>query len=186
MHACMLSHFRRVWLFVAPWTVAHQAPLSMGFSRQEYWSGWPCPPPGDLLNPGIEPKSYVSCIDRWVLYHLLPPGKPHMYIHTHTHVYTHVCKGTNTYAYLFLNGSDITLCICFVSTEKCILESIPNLKLDQTHLFCLWHSFPLNDGKIIIWAFFYWWGRCLCNFPFIYFSNWVKERQMNNLWAACI
>ena len=38
-----------------PWTVAHQAPLSMGFSRQEYWSWWTCPPPGDLPNPGIEP-----------------------------------------------------------------------------------------------------------------------------------
>jgi len=42
----------------------------MGFSRQEYWSGLPCPPPGDLLDPGIEPTSLAStCIDRWVLYH---------------------------------------------------------------------------------------------------------------------
>ena len=40
-----------------PWTVAHQAPLCMGFSRQEYWSRLPCPPPGDLPNPGIEPRS---------------------------------------------------------------------------------------------------------------------------------
>ena len=40
-----------------PWTVAHQAPLSMGFSRQEYWSGLPFPPPGDLAGPGIEPGS---------------------------------------------------------------------------------------------------------------------------------
>ena len=44
-------------LFVTPWTVAHQSPLSMGFSRQEYWSGLSCPPPGDLPNPGIEPTS---------------------------------------------------------------------------------------------------------------------------------
>ena len=43
-----------VWLSATPWTIAHQAPLSMGFSRQEYWSGLPCPPPGDLPNPGIE------------------------------------------------------------------------------------------------------------------------------------
>ena len=42
------------------WTVAHQAPYSMGFSRQEYWSGLPCPPPGDLPNPGIEPASLMS------------------------------------------------------------------------------------------------------------------------------
>ena len=50
----MLRRFR---LFVTPWTVAHQAPLSMDFSRQEYWSGLPYPPPGDLPNPGIEPGS---------------------------------------------------------------------------------------------------------------------------------
>ena len=45
----------RVQLFATPWTVAYQAPPSMGFSRQEYWSGLPFPSPGDLLNPGIEP-----------------------------------------------------------------------------------------------------------------------------------
>ena len=49
-----LSH---VQLFVTPWTVAHQAPPSMGFSRQEYWSGLPFPSPGDLPDPGIEPVS---------------------------------------------------------------------------------------------------------------------------------
>ena len=49
---CMLNC---VQLFVILWTVAHQAPLSMGFSRQEYCSGLPCPPPGNLPNPGIEP-----------------------------------------------------------------------------------------------------------------------------------
>ena len=47
----------RVRLFVTPWTVAHQAPLPMEFSRQEYWSGLPLPSPGDLPNPGIEPGS---------------------------------------------------------------------------------------------------------------------------------
>ena len=51
----MLRHFSRVRLFVTLRTVAHQAPLSMGFSRQKYWSGLPCPPPGDLPNPEIEP-----------------------------------------------------------------------------------------------------------------------------------
>ena len=43
--------------YATPWTVAHQAPPSMGFSRQEYWSGLPFPSPGDLPNPGIEPRS---------------------------------------------------------------------------------------------------------------------------------
>ena len=52
--ACMLSHFSRVRLFATPWTVACQGPLSMEFSRPEYWSGLPCPPPGDLPDSGIE------------------------------------------------------------------------------------------------------------------------------------
>ena len=47
----------RVRLFATPWTVAYQAPPSMGFSRQEYWSGLPFPSPGDLPDPGIEPDS---------------------------------------------------------------------------------------------------------------------------------
>ena len=48
-----------VWLSVTPWTAALQAALSMGFSRQEYWSGWPCPPPGDLPDPGMQPLSFM-------------------------------------------------------------------------------------------------------------------------------
>ena len=52
-----------VRLFATPWIVAHQAPLSMGFSRQEYWSGLPFPSPGDLPDPGIEPKSPASQAD---------------------------------------------------------------------------------------------------------------------------
>ena len=56
----MQSHFSHVRLFVAPWTVAHQTPLSTGFSRQDYWSGLPCPFPGDLPDPGIEPTSLMS------------------------------------------------------------------------------------------------------------------------------
>ena len=60
---CMLSRFSHVQLFLTPWYAAHQAPLPMGFSRQEYWSGLPCPPPGDLPNRGIGPVSAsVSCI----------------------------------------------------------------------------------------------------------------------------
>ena len=56
----VLGGFSRVWLFATPWTVAHQAPLSMGFSRQEYWTGLPFPPPGDLPNPEIESVSLKS------------------------------------------------------------------------------------------------------------------------------
>ena len=56
MCVCVLRHFSHVQLFTAPWTVAHQAPLSMEFSRQEYWSGQ-LPSSGDLSNPGIKPWS---------------------------------------------------------------------------------------------------------------------------------
>ena len=56
---CMLSC---VQLFATPWTVVHQAPLSLGFSGQEYWSELPFPPPGDLPDPGIEPVSSASLL----------------------------------------------------------------------------------------------------------------------------
>ena len=56
-----------------PQTVAHQGPLSMGFSRQEYWSGLPCAPPGDLSNAGIEPRSAILQVGSLLS---KPPGKP--------------------------------------------------------------------------------------------------------------
>ena len=70
MHAKLLS---RVGLFATPWTVAHQAPPSMGFSRQEYWSGLPFSSPGDLPDPGIEPGSPALQADTLTSE---PPGKP--------------------------------------------------------------------------------------------------------------
>ena len=70
---CMLSH---VQLFATPWTVARQVPLSLGFLRQEYQSGLPCPPPGDLLNPGIEFISPVSPALAGGFLPLAPSGKP--------------------------------------------------------------------------------------------------------------
>ena len=57
---CLLSRFSRVWLFATLWTLAHEAPLSLEFSRQEYWSGLPWLPPGDLPVPGIRLESLVS------------------------------------------------------------------------------------------------------------------------------
>ena len=56
----MLSYFSCVQLFATQRTIACWAPLSLGFSRQEYWSGLPCPPPGDLLKPETEPMSLMS------------------------------------------------------------------------------------------------------------------------------
>ena len=73
LHACTLS---RVWLFGIPWTVAHQAPLSMAFFRQEYWSGLPCSPPGDFPNPGIQPAFLMFLRQQAGSLPLVSPGKP--------------------------------------------------------------------------------------------------------------
>ena len=70
---CMCVCAQSLRLFAAPWTVAHQASLSMEFSRQEYWSGLPFPPPRDLPNPGIKPASLASA-DRFFTTAL--PGEP--------------------------------------------------------------------------------------------------------------
>ena len=64
--------------FMTPWTIAHQAPLSMGFSRQEYWSALPFPPPGDLPNSGIKPASLGSLALAGRFFTTEPPGKPHL------------------------------------------------------------------------------------------------------------
>ena len=75
-HVCtVLSCFSHVWLFAPLWTVAQQAPLSMGFSRQEYWSGLPCPPPDILPTQGSNPG--LLCLLHWQVgsLPLAPPGK---------------------------------------------------------------------------------------------------------------
>ena len=70
-----MKSLSRVRLFATPWTIANQAPLSMGFSGQEYWSGLPFPSPGDLPDPGIEPGSPTLEADTLTSE---PPGKPVM------------------------------------------------------------------------------------------------------------
>ena len=74
----MLSHFTRVQLLATPQTVALQAPLFIGFSRQEYWSGLPSPPPGDLPDPGMEPASLTS--PELACGFLTTVREPHFYI----------------------------------------------------------------------------------------------------------
>ena len=73
MHVCVLSH---VQLFATPWIVACQASLSMGFFRQEYWSGLPFPPPGDLPYPGTEPTSPAPPALVGRFFTTSAPGKP--------------------------------------------------------------------------------------------------------------
>ena len=74
---CVLSHVR---LFDIPWTVAHHAPLFMEFFRQEYWSGLPFIPPGDLPDPGIKPESHQSPSLQADSLPLAPPGKPLLWL----------------------------------------------------------------------------------------------------------
>ena len=73
-----------------PWTVARQAPLSMEFFRQEYWSGLPFPPPGDLPHPMIEPGSPAM--------QETPSSFPSL-THTHTHTHTHILSVTHTHTH---------------------------------------------------------------------------------------
>ena len=72
MDASVVQLLSRVRLFATPWTIAHQAPLSMGFSRQEYWSRLPFPSPGDLPDPGIKPASPALACG---FFTTEPPGK---------------------------------------------------------------------------------------------------------------
>ena len=124
--AYMLSYFSHVRLFATPWTVARQAPLSIGFSRQEYWSGVPCPPPGNLPDPGIKPASfYVSCIGREVLYHLVPPGKcpllPTKKNHTQTEKHTNAAANLyilNTYLLCTFRGTTYSFIWWFIIIYK--------------------------------------------------------------------
>ena len=86
-HAQLLCY---VWLFAMLWTVARQGPLSMGFPRQEYWTGLPFPPPGDLLNPGIKHESPAIQADSL----LLSPFKMHIcYLINKHHGFPGVSEG---------------------------------------------------------------------------------------------
>ena len=100
MYECMLSCFSHVWLCEIPWSAALQVPLSMGFSRQECWSGLPFPSPGDLPNSGIEPGSFKSpsLADRF--FTTRATWKTHLYIRKHICVC--VCECMHKYINFFL------------------------------------------------------------------------------------
>ena len=85
-----------VWLFATPWTVAGQAPRSMEFSRQEYWSGLPFPSPGDLPHTGIEPGSPTLQADSSPSE---PPGKPII----HSYIYVHTCVSDRIHRYISIS-----------------------------------------------------------------------------------
>ena len=140
IYTCMLSHFSHVLLFVTTCTVACQAPLSMGFSRQEYWSVLPCPHPGDLPGPGIEPVSLMSPELVGGFFNTSTPGKPiyklpgcaGIYIYTHTHTYIH------TY---------IHICVC-VYIYICSTEGYKRLPFES--LNALFHSLSHTTTLFIL------------------------------------
>ena len=127
MCECVLSRFSRVPLCATLWTVAHQAPLSMGFFRQEYWSGLPFLPPGDLPDPAIEPCPLP----------LAPPGKPFKQLSFET--VTYCCRQINIpsiiifYFYHFLSQS----------TYSPISWSLPIMSYLYTSPFLCIHNFFL-------------------------------------------
>ena len=85
-YTCILSHFSHVQLLATLWTIALQAPLLMGFSRQEYWNGLPCPPSRDLPDPGIEPMSLMSPAWAGGFFTTEPPGRPCIHSHFNRYV----------------------------------------------------------------------------------------------------
>ena len=98
-----------------PMDCSCQAPLSMGFSRQGYWSGLPCPPPGDLPDPGIKPVSLkVSCMGRWALYHWRHLGSPVFMVKSPFKIKNiYAC---NTFLFLFKPSGELWDALCLPST----------------------------------------------------------------------
>ena len=139
-----------VWLFVSPWTIARQALLSMGFSRQEYWSGLPFPSPGDLSNPGIEPRSPA------LQPHSLPsepPGKTLtfliLYSYLQMKLYTkEENRGLRFSLFFFWVVFSFTIvvsvCITQASHIPQMVKNLPAMKETQV-LFLGWEK-PLKKG----------------------------------------
>ena len=128
-YACVLSHFSCIWFCVTLWTIACQAPLSLRFSRQEYWSRLPCPPPGDLPNPRL------LCFLQWEAGSLLaPPGKPEWrpeMLFAHSTMYTPALHRKN---YSASNGhlDEVKkLCPPWTYTER-------RDHVQKKNIFCLW------------------------------------------------
>ena len=131
---CVCCHFILVWLFATLWTVAHQAPPSMGFSRQEYWSRLSCPPPGNLPDPRDRTcVPYVSCIGRCVLYHQL--HLRNLYIYTHTYIHIHIYRYI-VYTYILCRYIDIYYIGIYIYTHTYIHT------YDEIEPLC--HSIPLG------------------------------------------
>ena len=128
LHVCVLSHFSNVWLFATPYTIICQAPLCMGFSRKEYWSGFPCPPPGDHPDSGIKLASLRSPALADNSLPLGPPGKSSLILGN--------WKGTQIVKKTWSLSS---LCEAF-SSSMCTQGKIRVGKMGRTFVYLFWEG----------------------------------------------
>ena len=138
MHALLLS---RVRLFLTLWTIAHRAPPSAEFSRQEYWSELLFPPPGDPPNPGIEPWRWQA--DSWPLHHLGSPNHMYMYYlktHTYTkHIVLYIWSFTldeHFDCYPAVLSKVLQWISWFLTALPMCAESIPRMELLSNNSYC--------------------------------------------------
>ena len=143
MHTHLLSH---VQLFATIWTVAHQAPLSVGFPRQEYWRGLPFPSPGDLPNTGIQPMS--PAFAKQILYHCTTREAPSLYAWVavkYIHAYIYMKHGGLEFCRL-----DLTLGLHFSAVQETWVQSLsqedPLEKGMATHSNLLPWRIPWTEG----------------------------------------
>ena len=117
--ACVISCFRHVWHFATVWTVARQALLSMRFSRQEYWSGLTCPPPGDLPNPGIARASPGSLALAGGFFTTESPGKPADYSGNLYFISSQMFCASFSFFFKFLTADIMMLLLLWLITNFC-------------------------------------------------------------------
>ena len=127
----------RVQLFETPWTVAHQAPLSMGFSRQEHWSGLPFPSPGDLPDPGIEPRNWDLLNKKSKLSQisatLFLPLQKHWVMPLHTPEHSSVSPSS---AYSFLPNWNEERQLFYLMSKRatCYQRHLPELSVNRVRI----------------------------------------------------
>ena len=159
----MCQVFSRVWLFVIPWTTAHQAPLSTGFFRQEYWSGLPFPSPGDLPDPGIEPASLMPPALAGRLFTTSAPGEP--LCKQCPSIKTEIlwsgdsidfCLWTLTYLYIHFSDRDGYIIMWFPQFAFSSNTLQVSLLINQLNeIFDMVLLYTCKDFILKIW---FWWG----------------------------
>ena len=160
----MLSQFSHLQFFVTLWTVSWQFPLSMGFSRQEYWNGWPCPPPGNLPNLGIKPTFPVSTAlaGRFFTYWATWEAQPMIQVNSPSTLWSvNICsvlfpnkpssistgaRELNIYSYFSTQYVFLCVCVCggvcvCVCVCACVVEILEG-HCSLSALICVLQMFP--------------------------------------------